>query len=103
VARRTAFAASDPSLIAVPLVGGTLFMGGASASTGYLPLFLAIHRSESATAALASFHRSVFCHIEYPPVLRFRVRLYAPQNHLAGRGGDHAHLHHCMPVTLYED
>ncbi len=68
VTRRATFAASNPCLVAGPLVGSALFMRGASTSPGDLTLLLAIHRRESATATLVSFSHSALCHVEHPPV-----------------------------------
>jgi hypothetical protein len=73
-------------------VGRALLVGGAPAATGDLALLLAVHRSESTTAALPSFLRSTFCHLEYPPVStcwrtpRFSATL-ARQNRRQSRPG----------------
>ncbi len=90
VARRATFAASNPCLVAGPLVGGALFMRGASTSPGNLTLLLAIHRRESATATLVSFSHSALCHVEHPPV---SVCLWdTPEYRIVVLGGKHARL-----------
>ncbi len=67
VTRRATFAASNPCLVAGPLVGGALFMRGASTSPGNLDVASRdpskrIHDRDSYVVP-----RSALCHIDILP------------------------------------
>jgi hypothetical protein len=68
MARRAAFASGNTRLVTRPFVGGALLVGSASTPAGDLTLLVAVHRSESAPASLASLRHSALCHLDRPPI-----------------------------------